>query len=396
MKSISRMTVKYFIFIIFISSGVSLFSAQENVYEGKVIEMTEEEQTGWDSSDLKTSAYLKFPDTNSKWITWVIQPGVFVKEGVKLVKSDATYKNLEVKIAEFEKKIKTIILDQAKKDMERYRQLAATATVSVKDKERVEAVYYEALEEYKLAEQGLIHAETDVMFCDIPAPYDCYVDKVYLKPKSVCDIDYPILKLIRLSPLFVEVKLDRSTAKKIYDQKLGVSIYPLNSDKAVGIFNEKIVMVDDGIRLPVKNYIIDDYENEGMPLVTEVGYVSAFDIGSKLSITTKEKGILENLLYKDDKGTYVWKAVGQKALIPGKVINSEFDVKKVYIEKTGLQKEGFDGKMCQIKDTDKLQINDILIKHAPKDIKDGEKVLYKKKRCLFWPGDNVKVVLNEI
>jgi hypothetical protein len=395
MKFISNSTVKCLIIIVFISSSLPLLSSTEYTYEGKVIEITEEEETGWNAKDLKTSSYLKFPDSNSKWITWIIQPGVFVKEGTKLVESDHTYKILNLEIAKKEKKLKQIILEQTKTDMERYQKLLKTSTVSEKAKEEAEKTYYTALENYKLAEQNLIHADTDLVFCDIGAPYDCYVDKVYLKPKSVCDIDYPIMKLIRLSPLYVDVKMDRSLAKKIYDRKIGVSVFPMGSTKPVGVYSEKIVITEDGVRLPVKNYIIDDFNKKNMPLIHEVEYVSAFESDDP-NIKTDELGILENSLYKDSKGTYVWKAVGQKASQPGKTIDETFPVEKIYVDKTDVKREGIDGKLCKITNADKLDINDILIKHAPEELKDGDKVMYKRQSCLFWPEDTVKVVLNKI
>ena len=392
MNFITNKTIKTLITVAIITSSITALSTTpENTYEGTVIEFTEEEP-----GNLKTAAYLKFPDTNSKWITWIIQPGSFVKEGELLVTSDHTYKNLEVKIANIEKKISSLILKRTKIDMERYRQLSKTQTVSEKEKEYAESSYYNALEQYKLAEQGVVHADIDLVFCDIGAPYDCYVDKVYLKPKSVCDIDYPILKIIRLSPLYVEVKLDRSLAKKICNNEVAVSIYPMGSVKPVGIYNGKQVLTKDGIRLPVRNYVLDAFENKDMlPVIRDVNYVSSFDMENS-STTPESLGILESMFYKDKntKKEYVWKAVGQKTLRPGKTIDSVFSAEKVYVNKTGEKKTAIDGEKYKIKKTNKLQKYDVLLKGVPENLKNGDKVMYKKIVCLFWPGDKVKVVLD--
>ena len=391
MKFISSKTIKCLVCVLVISSSLTLFAADlKKSYEGTVIELSEEEEGAY-----KTSGYLKYPNAIGNWILWVIQPGVFVKEGTNLVHADVTYIDVNIKICKAKLAAQELVLKYARRDMERNKKLEGTKSVSEKAMEDSEVAFYNAQIAYELASKDLQNANWDLIFADIPAPYDCYIDKVYTKPGTISDIDYPIMKIMRLSPLYIDVKLDRALAKRIYDQKVGSSVYPMGSDKAVGIYNEKVVLTEDGVRLPVRNYILGDFKDKSLPLVRDIAYVSTYKAGES-SDTTKDLGILEHAIYKDKDGKreYVWKAVGQKALQPGKVITPEFTVEKVYVDKTKTKRVGADGDLYKIT-SDKLQVNDILVTRAPDGLKTGDKVMYRKRVCLFWPGDKVKVVFSE-
>jgi hypothetical protein len=391
MKFISSKTIKCLMIFAFISSSLPLLAASGKSYDGTVVEFSSVEE----GSSYQNSAYLKYPNAIGAWILWVIQPGVFVKEGTKLCTSDTTYIDVNIRICKLKLESQELILKYAKRDMDRQNELAKTKSVSKKTMEDSEVAFYSAQIAYQLASQDLENANWDKKFADLVAPYDCYIDQVFTRPGTISDIDYPVLKIIRLSPLYVEVKLDRDLAKKIYDQKVGVSVYPMGIDKPVGIFNAKAIITDDGIKLPVVNYLLDNPEK--LPVIQSLGYAGPFKAGvSPFSTEEVELGILEYLIYKDDdKREYVWKAVGQKALEPGKVIANEFSIEKVYVEKTGVKREGLDGKLYQLKKTDKLQVNDILLAKVSENLKTGDKVMFKRKTTLFWPGDKVKVILSE-
>ena len=252
MKFIFGRTIKCLVIFLFMSSSMTLFAAPSKSYDGKVIEIAEEEAGAY-----KTSSYLKYPNAIGNWILWVIQPGVFVKQGTKLVHADTTYIDVNIKITKAKLEAQDLILKYAKRDKERQSKLEKTKSVSVKQKEDSEMAYNSAKIQYELAKQAVENANWDKIFADIPAPYDCYIDKVYTKPGTISDIDYPIMKIMRLSPLYIDVKLDRELAKRIYDQKVGASVYPMGVDKPVGIYNDKVILTKDGIRLPGQPHEIE-------------------------------------------------------------------------------------------------------------------------------------------
>ncbi len=393
MKLISRKTIKYLIFIAFIATSPTLLAVNSKPYEGTVVEFSAVEE----GSSYQNSAYLKYPNAIGAWITWVIQPGVFVKEGTKLCTSDTTYIDVNIKICKLKLAAQELVLKYAKRDMDRQHRLAKTKSVSEQTLEQSETTYYNAQIAYQQAKQNMEDANWDKIFADLVAPYDCYIDEVFTRPGTISDIDYPVLKIIRLSPLYVEVKVDRELAKKIYNQKVGVSIYPMGEDKPVGIYNAKAVMTDTGVKLPVVNYILDEAKNTNLPVVQSLGYIAPYKAGiSPFSAKDVNLGILEYLIKKDKDGKeYVWKAVGQKALQPGKVYPDEFTIEKVYIEKTGESRTAIDGKLHEIKKTDKLETLDIVLDKVPDNLKSGDKVIFKRKTTLFWPGDKVKVIFSE-
>ena len=387
MKFISNKHIKHLMILALISSSLTFAFAADKTFSGKVIEISEEED-----GDLKTTSYLKYPNAVGNWILWVIQPGVFVKEGTKLVHADTTYIDVNVKICEEKLKAQELILKYTKRDMDRQHKLEETKSVSEQTREQSEIAYYNAQIQYEIASQNLQNAKWDKIFADITAPYDCFIDKVYTKPGTISDIDYPILKIIRVSPLYIHVKMDRELAKKIYNQQVGVSVYPMDSDKAVGIFNEKVLITEEGIKMPVYNYLLNNFK-EGIPVVHQVSYVASYQACDP-DLKTKDLGILEHSIYKDEKGSYVWKAVGQTGMVPGKVIAREFPAEKIYVELTGQKREGFDGKLLQVK-SDKLESRDVLLENVPKDLQSGTKVQYARRATLFWPGDTVKVIVHE-
>ena len=57
MKFISSKTIKCLVILAFVSSGLSLLGASNQVLEGKVIEIAEEEDGAY-----KSSSYLKYPN----------------------------------------------------------------------------------------------------------------------------------------------------------------------------------------------------------------------------------------------------------------------------------------------------------------------------------------------
>jgi hypothetical protein len=373
----------------------SLESKSTKVLTGIVREFSEEAK---ENSVLKTAAYLKFPvktkDSLGNWVDWVIQPGIFVKEGTIIARSDPDYTTASFKILKNQEKIQRLILKEAKKHRERCVKLTKTGgVISEKEKEDADITYYNALKEHESVRLDLELVRRNMKYLDLKAPYDCYIDKVYARPGALSDEDYPVLKMLRLSPLYIDIKIDRSTAKKILRREIGISVYPMDSFKPVGIYNDKVIMTPDGILMPVRNYMLDETENYNLPIVNNLEYVVPYNAidyrKEKTSIA-----VFENSVHYDEKGDYVWKADGQKAAQPGIFKDSEFTLTKVYIEKTGQKKTSIDGYLLEIEKNKKLKANDVLAKTIPEGLKPGDKVKYVKKTCLFWPDDEVKVELH--
>ena len=365
------------------------------ILTGIVREFSEEIK---EDSSLKTTAYLKFPviskDSLGTYVDWVIQPGIFVKEGTEIARSDPDYITASFKILKNQKKIQKIILEEAEKHRERCKKLVNSGgVISEKEKEDADIDYYNAFKEYESVCLDLELVRRDMKYLVLKAPYSCYIDKVYARPGALTNEDYPVLKMIRLSPLYVDIKIDRSTAKKILKREIGVSVYPMDREKPVGVFSDKVIMTSDGVSMPVRNYILDETENDNLPVVNNLEYVVPYNF-SDCREENNPIAVFENSVYHDEKGDYVWKAEGIKAAQPGKTKDNEFNLIKVYIKKTGIEKTSFDGFLLEIEENKKLKVDDVLAKAVPEGVKSGDKVKYVKKMCLFWPDDEVKVELH--
>ena len=362
---------------------------------GTVREFSEEVK---EDSGLKTTSYLKFlaktKDALGVHVDWVIQPGIFVKEGTIIARSNPDYTVASYKILLNQEKIQKVILEEAKKHRERCNKLSQTGgVISEKENEDADIDYYNAFKEYEAVRLDLELKRRDMKYLNLKAPYDGYIDKVYARPGTLCDEDYPVLKMLRLSPLYIDIKIDRSMAKKIQKREIGVSVYPMDSDEPVGVYYDKALLTSDGISMPVRNYILDETENHNLPVINDLEYVVSYN-PNKCRKGKNSIAVYQSSIHKDEKGYYVWKADGVKAAQSGIFQDNECTLKKVYIEKTGEKKTGFDGYLIELEKNKNLKTDDVLTKNVPEGVKSGDKVKYVKKMCLFWPNDEVKVELH--
>lgn len=101
-------------------------------------------------------------------------------------------------------------------------------------------------------------------------------------------------------------------------------------------------------------------------------------------------------VHRDDKGEYVWKAVGQTAMSETKGIDTDFTVEKVYIKTGNLKREFNYGAnvslaIVDIENSGNLKVDDVLVLYGDKSITNGSRVAYCRTEWLFLPGETVKV-----
>jgi RND family efflux transporter MFP subunit len=351
------------------------------------------------------TSHIKFPPDFYADITWVVAPGTYVKgpiydkngkkvrKGDLLAKCDPRHFQAKFDAAEGVLNGAKGDLKDARIDYDRQKKLVATKTISEKDRDEAEATLYRALGAYKSASAELELAKIKLGYCQLEAPFDGFISEVYITRGGWSNIDYPVARLDRLCPLYVDVKIDREIAKKIVNQELSVTIKVKGIDKEIGAYNSRIELSDTGLRIPVDNYIIPiDKELEGKTVVSEVVPVIRFDLRYKAN---KELAIWPKCIFKDSKGSYVWKAVGQKTMQPGKTIDKKFKVEKVYVVPANEFRESISGQMQKLQDPGSLQQYDCLLANEPKDLKDGDEVYYNIIQTLFWPGDEVEIIIKQ-
>ncbi|MCP4177955.1 MAG: hypothetical protein GY756_09330 [bacterium] len=389
-----------------IFTSLSLFGAKNVITENKQV-------THQDSYEGIVREYAK-PGLQSDirfgvdgfngLVTWIIPAGSFVKgpiynskgevirKGDVLIKADSRFYENDVKVKEAEVEAAKADINYTKVNSERYKKLAMVNSVSQKE-------YDLALADYLKAKAHLISAESELKYsklllseCTIYAPYNGYVQEVFTRVGSWCNVDYPGLRLMRLTPLFVDVDMTRSLAKSVINDDFSVTIFTDDSKYKIFGNNSKMTLVENGLRIPINNYIDPDIlKAKTENVIYDYSYMTDFTpIFNNLSVPV-------DYLSKDSDGKfYVWQAVDHKTLQAAKSLDPVFKVKKIEVVPADkFRNTAMVGWIQLLQDPGTLQRENIIIKNPPKGLKTGDTVEYKRYDTLFWPGDKVKVALKK-
>jgi hypothetical protein len=391
-KSVCLSLLVFISFLSFITGG-EIFN--KNSYDGTVLEYA---KPGL-QSDIRFGV-----DGFNGLVTWIIPAGSFVKGPIynskgKIVRQGDVLIKADVRFYEYEVKVKKAELEAAKADLnftdtncKRYKKLAMVNSVSKKE-------YDLALADYLKAKAHLISAMSELQYskllleeCTIYAPYSGYVQEVFTRVGSWCNVDYPGLRLMRLSPLFVDVEMSRNLAKEIIDDEYSVIIHTNDNKTEINTNNSKMSLIEKGLRISVKNHLKKEVLNKiNGKVIHDYSYIIDFGpIPGKL-------GVPSSVLYQESSGKYyVWLAVDKKTLKPSKSLKSIFSIKKVYVTPANLLKNTpLSGWLRLLKNPGTLQRDDIIINDVNADFKDGDSIEYVRFDGLFWPGDKVKIVLKK-
>ena len=279
------------------------------------------------------------------------------------------------------------LLDK-EENYKRYNDLVKTKAVSVESDQNTREEYYDALAALEEAKADMVEIQNLLDLCTYHAQFTGIVDKV-LHPAGLCP-ELDVIQVSQLFPIGIDVELPREIVNKI-TVSTPISIYSEFSEKPIGVAHGYSVLTDNGIRFTVDNFPLEHNVN-GLKNVHEshtVVDVQYFGLTSKNKLSVEKEAIL-----RDDKGCFVWKAVGQKNLIPGRAIDHVFKVEKVRVT-PGVDAEKLEPgvRLVSLLEYGSLEENDVVISDIPKDFKDGSEVYFSRQRFLFMPGDPVKVVI---
>lgn len=204
------------------------------------------------------------------------------------------------------------------------------------------------------------------------------------------------MKISQLFPMGIKVKMDREAASKI-TMETPIAIYPYNSDKPIGVFHRASYLLPDGIMLKVNNYPVPppvSLKKNGKDIPVSRASVSTpykFYHGVKKTYLT----VPMSSIYKDDKGSYVWRAVNQRETrIEG--ISPIVTIEKIRVVPGNL-KMAVDANtnFRVLKDRGSLKEFDVILTHVNEKLRSGQQVCIWPSRYLFMPGDPVKVVIGK-
>ena len=272
----------------------------------------------------------------------------------------------------------------------RYKSLAPTGAEPMKFYQEMRATFYEALGQLESAKANLIEQQRVLDQCSQISPFEGIVDEVYYK-NGILATDPKVLMLSQLNPIGIEVKMNPDEANSI-SSYTPVSIYIDGIKEPVGVYNGYSFVTSDGIIFRTRNYP-KYYTEEKVNVVENLYPVVNFYVSRK---NTKALGVASEAIYKDEKGSYVWRAKNNKVMQPGKGLNPIFQIEKIYI-KPGNLKRMYNGsiEILKIDDNGKLELHDVVITSSDSSLKEGDSLSIKPNRYVMMPGDQVKIVIED-
>jgi len=358
---------------------------------------------------ITTTIKFGYNDTFRGIITYVARPGAIlrgavydidnnvVEQGDILIQMETDYRQSMVDYKRAALKSAQANLKNAKDNYARYEKLIKTDATSMQQYQQSEADYYAALGNKEAAEADLKLAEVILQACTFRAPFDAVVEKVYF-PAGLCAGELDVVRISQLAPMGIFVKMPRELALKITNMT-PVKVYPCNSDKPVGTMHGRGFLTEDGIVFNVDNAPLPppvDLKAKGKTIpVCQIAEVMPFasrngHYGDMLAVPVLS-------VFNDAKGTYVWRAIGQRNMVPDRGVDHIFTVEKLYItpEKYVVSIDSH-ARYRLIKTGGVLQQYDVLLRGPfAFNLNDGDKVCAYKVYYQFMPGDPVRVEIGK-
>jgi hypothetical protein len=318
--------------------------------------------------------------------------GKITKHGDILIKFDLKSRKKVIEFGNAQLRSKKAKLDYSRQKLNRYKNLYNKKAMKLASYQSAIADYYGSLSSFQEQEHRCWMNEYMMSKGTYYAQFDGIVDEVMM-PSGWVAGELEIMRVSQLYPMGIKIKIDRKEANFI-DNTVAVKIYPPLGGKPLGISHGDWRLVNDGIIVYVNNYPIKPV-------------ISPKDIGKDKSIIYKINTVIllnqnksnsplcvyTKCIYNDNKGSYVFKAIGQKNLSPNIGVANQFIIKKIYVE-IGNHITCLDPgiKYISLKKHGDLKSMDVIIEtETPSKLHDGEKIYYNKLRYVFMPGDPVKV-----
>ncbi|HBM15623.1 MAG TPA: hypothetical protein DD381_04665 [Lentisphaeria bacterium] len=316
-----------------------------------------------------------------------------VVQGIPLFQYNLEYWNSMVKGYEALTLASELQMYEAKANFLRYDKLAEQKAESELTREGYLNAYVSALNLYESNKAMIQNKYENVREATFRAPFEGIMTGVFQSTGIAAGGN--VIEFTQLNPIGITIKMDRAQARKLSNKP--VTIYPNSIKDAQGILYGRTLLTDDGVMFVTDNCPVSNYDNPDPDpnaiVLREFSLVNPFEIGNMNTL-----GIRKDSICKDDKGSFVWAAVGQSDMInPDAHSSLTFPVKKVYITPGKLERRnsGF-GDIQQIEANKNLKVGDVLLAGAiPGGLKEGDKVYMARSQYVLMPGEQVKVVIGD-
>ena len=357
-----------------VSLAVQKYAATSNAYD-----------RGWINFTAKLGQVIK-PEI-------VDEKGKVVVPGDVLIYGDPTAWEPFLKAdkinVEASAKIKDLAIDVYK----RYRTLVAQNAASRQNFTDAETTLHMAVGNYENYKEVLKQGQIAAKRFTIKAPFEGIVTAV--SQGSGSDVGgAPAVEIMQLNPIGIQVQMPTNKQYK-FDNKTPVKVYVNGVEKPVGAYHFTSLRGADSITFAAENFPVlkknTILEKAKLPILRSWLPVVVFDCDHPRDRTL---AVPVRSLQKDEKGSYVWRAKGQKVMRTDKGIDYSFPIEKVYIE-TGDQVRYSTAysRLIKLKDNGGLEEFDLVLNNPPEGLKDGETAVYPESAYLLMPGDEVRVVV---
>lgn len=250
----------------------------------------------------------------------------------------------------------------------------------------------------KQAEEALKGAKLDLRDCDLYSPFEGRVADVLIISGAFADPGRPVVRVVVMDPIKIEVAVSAATDRMVAVGDI-VQVYPPGMDRPEdGWVYTKQTVADPntrtfGLSIMVRNRQVPvDYPQDAdfgdLPQVMELHRCHRLYIRKGSPYAVFSEAVLT-----DDKGPYVWKAVGTEHGQAPEDRNPILTVRKVRIGLGDRRRSILGRVLRELTDMGELTPRDMLIADPPEGLKSGDKVVFMRKRWLFRPGDVAGVLI---
>ncbi len=260
------------------------------------------------------------------------------------------------------------------------------------------AEYEALLAQVEELRQNALDAELNIKKCTLRTPYKGKIAEVNANVGANVQAGTKVVKVVMMNPMLISLEVSPNIDRMLRHRDK-VKVFPSEINKAVpAIVSMKSTVADPHTHTFNLELFI---QNPKIPIAGDLSGLEKLPeisgVWQAFSLTTKEYcnriALSAEVIQKDAKGEFVWKAIENPGSKRGAVI---YTLTKKYVK---MEPQIFDllgihsYRIAKEKESG-LNTEELLAFGVPKQVKSGDKVIEIARRWLFRPGDLVKVALN--
>ena len=278
-----------------------------------------------------------------------------------------------------------------KKQYLRKKQLFAEKAISEQTYITIKDKYLRTKAKYELQLAKTNNWKILLAHSTLDAPFEGIISKAYYS-RGPLTRGTKLVEATMLNPIGIEVKMSSDKVGQI-NINTPISVQIDDGKKTIGVNNYYSIISEDGIIFTTENKPKRNARTD-VPEVRNCFPVNKFSLAAN-----SKKDILSvpiDVLQKDNKGYYVWRAIDRKMMQPGKGLNPLFKVESVYVV-PGKIKYAYWGDLFlqTLDDPGILKEHDVVVSNPPKGLEKDKTISFLPQRYTLMPGDTVKVVVGD-